>query len=111
MSVLHGLRQGNEVLKEIHKEMSIESVEKLLEETSEAREYQKEIGEMLSNTLTLDEEDVVQAELKALQAEQLQESEISQPMEMPTVPVTIPVNDPAVAESTKPPPAKIPVYS
>lgn len=41
MSVLHGLKQGNEVLKEIHKEMNIESVEKLLDETAEARQYQQ----------------------------------------------------------------------
>jgi len=41
MSVLHGLKQGNEVLKEIHREMSIESVERLMEETQEAREYQQ----------------------------------------------------------------------
>jgi len=39
--VLHGLKQGNEVLKEIHKELNVESVEKLLEETAEARAYQK----------------------------------------------------------------------
>jgi hypothetical protein len=41
VSVLHGLKQGNEVLKEIHKELNVESVEKLLEETVEAREYQR----------------------------------------------------------------------
>lgn len=41
VSVLHGLKQGNEVLKEIHKEMNVETVEKLLEETAEAREYQQ----------------------------------------------------------------------
>jgi charged multivesicular body protein 6 len=41
VSVLHGLKQGNEVLKELHKEMNVESVEKLLEETHEAREYQR----------------------------------------------------------------------
>lgn len=41
MSVLHGLKQGNEILKEIHKELNVESVEKLLEETAEAREYQR----------------------------------------------------------------------
>ena len=41
VSVLHGLKQGNDILKEIHKEMNVESVEKLLEETAEAREYQK----------------------------------------------------------------------
>jgi hypothetical protein len=41
VSVLHGLKQGNDVLKEIHKELNLESVEKLLEETAEAREYQR----------------------------------------------------------------------
>ena len=41
VSILHGLKQGNDILKEIHKEMNVESVEKLLEETAEAREYQK----------------------------------------------------------------------
>lgn len=41
VSVLHGLKQGNEVLKEIHREMSLESVERLMEETHEAREYQR----------------------------------------------------------------------
>lgn len=41
VSVLHGLKQGNEVLKEIHKEMNVETVEKLLDETLEAREYQR----------------------------------------------------------------------
>jgi charged multivesicular body protein 6 len=41
VSVLHGLQQGNEVLKEIHKELNLESVEKILEETAEGREYQR----------------------------------------------------------------------
>jgi charged multivesicular body protein 6 len=41
VSVLHGLKQGNDVLKEIHREMSIEDVERLLDETAEARAYQQ----------------------------------------------------------------------
>lgn len=41
MSVLHGLQQGNEVLKEIHKELNLENVERILEETAEGREYQR----------------------------------------------------------------------
>ena len=41
VSVLHGLQQGNEVLKEIHKELNIENVERIMEETAEAREYQR----------------------------------------------------------------------
>ena len=86
ISVMHGLKQGNEVLKQIHKEMNPESVEMLLEETAEARAYQrvnlllhptiteltiaiKEIDDMLANSLTLDEEEAVQAELLRLQEE------------------------------------------
>ena len=41
VSVLHGLQQGNEVLKEIHKELNVETVERILDETAEAREYQR----------------------------------------------------------------------
>ena len=43
MSVLHGLKTGSEVLKQINKEMNLKDVEKLLEETHEARAYQ-EVG-------------------------------------------------------------------
>ncbi|KAJ7038317.1 Snf7 family [Mycena alexandri] len=81
VSVLHGLKQGNEVLKEIHKEMNIESVEKLMDETQEAREYQREIGEILANNLTADEEDAVQDELSQLEVEAVREG-----MELPSVP-------------------------
>lgn len=40
-SILLGLQQGNSVLKEIHKEMSVELVEKLMGETDDAVAYQK----------------------------------------------------------------------
>ncbi|KAG7099116.1 hypothetical protein E1B28_000989 [Marasmius oreades] len=96
VSVLHGLKQGNEVLKEIHKEMNIESVERLLEETAEAREYQREIDDMLANNLTLEDEEVVQAELLALQADQLKapvkvpEQEQKEANKLPSVPTTEP---------------------
>ena len=39
--VLYGLKQGNAALKEIHKEMSLDAVEKLMDETAEAIAYQK----------------------------------------------------------------------
>ena len=38
---MFGLKQGNAALAEIHKEMNIESVERLLEETQEAQAYQR----------------------------------------------------------------------
>ncbi|ETW87366.1 hypothetical protein HETIRDRAFT_413677 [Heterobasidion irregulare TC 32-1] len=93
VSVLHGLKQGNEVLREIHKEMNIESVEKLLDETAEARAYEKEIGELLSNSLTLDEEDAVQEELKALQEQAVLEQSHEEDQELPSVPTTEPVSE------------------
>ena len=38
--MLKGLEQGNHVLKEIHQEMSVEAVQKLMEDTAEAIAYQ-----------------------------------------------------------------------
>jgi charged multivesicular body protein 6 len=43
-SVLHGLKQGTSVLQELHKEMNIEAVEKLIADTEDAREYQRVSG-------------------------------------------------------------------
>ncbi|KAF8585514.1 hypothetical protein K439DRAFT_1033793 [Ramaria rubella] len=68
-SILHGLKQGNVVLAEIHKEINIESVERLMGETQDAIAYQQEINEMLSTVMTADDEDAVQRELAELQAE------------------------------------------
>ena len=38
--MLDGLKNGNSVLKEIHKEMSLEAVEKLMDDTADAIAYQ-----------------------------------------------------------------------
>lgn len=39
--VLFGLKEGNQVLTEMNKEMNLETVEKLMEETAEGIAYQK----------------------------------------------------------------------
>ncbi|KAI6119802.1 Snf7 family [Pisolithus thermaeus] len=88
ISVLHGLKQGNEVLKEIHREMSVESVEKLMGETQEAREYQLEIGNLLANQLSVDDEEAVQEELRQLQ---VQSTRPELHAELPSVPAEQPV--------------------
>ncbi|CAG8687638.1 17377_t:CDS:2, partial [Acaulospora morrowiae] len=56
--VLDGLKAGNDVLKEIHKEMSIEKVEKLMEDTADAISYQNEIEELLSGKITDEDEEL-----------------------------------------------------
>jgi charged multivesicular body protein 6 len=40
VKVFEGLQRGNEVLKQIHSQMTLEDVEKLMDDTQEAIEYQ-----------------------------------------------------------------------
>jgi charged multivesicular body protein 6 len=91
--VLFGLQQGTKVLKEIHAEMGgIDHVEKLMGDTAEEIAYQKvwrssicallfhvdslimyamvqEVSEMLSGRISLQDEEEVEDELAALEAE------------------------------------------
>ncbi|KAH3862261.1 charged multivesicular body protein 6-B-like [Dreissena polymorpha] len=62
--VVKGLKKGNESLKALQKMFSIETVEKLMEETREAAEYQQEIDELLSGSLTQQDEEDVLSELQ-----------------------------------------------
>jgi len=98
MSVLHGLQQGNAVLADIHKEMNIESVEKLLGETQEAIAYQQEINDMLANSMTADDEDAVLKELAQMQAEELR---AQQPPEPAVVLPSVPQQEPADEEASR----------
>ncbi|KAI0756706.1 Snf7 family [Daedaleopsis nitida] len=93
VSVLHGLQQGNEVLKQIHKELNVENVERILEETQEAREYQREVDEMLANSLTMEDEEAVQAELRELQLQVLTVEEQERPIHLPSPPTTVPATE------------------
>jgi charged multivesicular body protein 6 len=68
--VVFGLEQGTKVLKEIHAEMGgIEHVEKLMGETADAIAYQEEVSEMLGSRISAQDEDEVEDELAALEAE------------------------------------------
>ncbi|MEQ2300707.1 Charged multivesicular body protein 6 [Ameca splendens] len=66
MKVIEGLKAGSECLKSMHEIMSIEDVEKILDETQESIEYQRQIDEMLAGALTQEDEDAVLAELEAI---------------------------------------------
>ncbi|KAG9124983.1 Vacuolar protein sorting-associated protein 20 [Ceratobasidium sp. 392] len=93
--IIFGLQQGNKVLKNIHAEMSLEDVEKLMEETAEAVAYQNEIDEMLTSRMTVDEEEAVQRELEQLQAETIGNAPTHEPagtegVELPSVPAKEP---------------------
>ncbi|KPP69736.1 charged multivesicular body protein 6-like [Scleropages formosus] len=66
MKVLEGLKIGNDCLKKMHEVMSIEEVERIMEETQDAVEYQRQIDEMLAGSLTREDEEAVLAELEAI---------------------------------------------
>nr|XP_054763239.1 charged multivesicular body protein 6-like [Lytechinus pictus] len=76
--VIDGLKVGNDCLKKMHQMMSLEDVEKIMDETREGVEYQNEIDELLAGGLTEEDEEAVLAELSQITGE----SEIT----LPTVP-------------------------
>ncbi|KAG7491240.1 hypothetical protein MATL_G00000940 [Megalops atlanticus] len=78
MKVIKGLKVGNDCLKKVHEVMSIEEVERILDETQEAVEYQRQIDDMLAGSLTQEDEDAVLAELEAITQ--------GEDMELPEVP-------------------------
>merc|ERR1712093_183067 len=68
--VVFGLQQGTSVLQEIHKEMGgLDHVEKLMGETADAVAYQQEVSDMLGGRISNQDEDEVEDELAALEAE------------------------------------------
>ncbi|XP_026997232.1 charged multivesicular body protein 6 [Tachysurus fulvidraco] len=88
---LEGLKVGNDCLKKMHEALSIEEVERIMEETQDAIEYQKQIDEMVAGSLSQEDEEAVLAELEAITQD---EDEFELP-EVPTEPL------PAVAELEK----------
>jgi charged multivesicular body protein 6 len=84
VKVVEGLKQGNEALNQLHKIMSLVDVEKIMDETQEAVEYQREIDELLGQNLTAEDEDAIAAELESIIAAQLP-SVPSQPVDQISV--------------------------
>lgn len=87
--VMYGLEQGNQVLKDINKEMSLERVEQILDESAEGIAYQREVTELLSGRITNVEEEEIQEELEALEREKLEREsggKLGKLSELPAVP-------------------------
>ncbi|OAA33707.1 SNF7 family protein [Moelleriella libera RCEF 2490] len=110
--VVFGLQQGTKVLKEIHAEMGgLENVEKLMGETADAIAYQKvrcailerkrfitlEVSDMLGGQISNQDEEEVEDELAALQAE------LNGPeAELPSIPnEQVPVTEPKRQEPAR----------
>uniref|UniRef100_A0A023FI32 Protein-sorting related protein n=1 Tax=Amblyomma cajennense TaxID=34607 RepID=A0A023FI32_AMBCJ len=82
IQVVEGLKAGNESLKKLHEVLCVEEIEKIMDETHEGIEKQKEIDELLCGQLTAEDDDAVLAELEQLVAE----DEAKAVLELPDVP-------------------------
>lgn len=104
MKVVDGLKQGNECLKQMHKLMSIEDVERIMEETQESIEYQREIDELLGQNLTQEDEDAIAEELESIILSELPEPHLEDEditTQLPDVPSAEPERAPAAAQKEK----------
>ncbi|XP_030754205.1 charged multivesicular body protein 6 [Sitophilus oryzae] len=73
LEVVEGLKKGNEALKKVNDALNIEDIEKILDETREAKEKQDEISSLLSGVLTDEDEEAVENELADILKEQMPE--------------------------------------
>jgi charged multivesicular body protein 6 len=69
VKVFAALKQGNEAQKLLQKAVALEDVEKLMEDTAEAREYQDQLRHALGESWTREDESQIEAELLALEVE------------------------------------------
>ncbi|KAJ2842683.1 Vacuolar protein sorting-associated protein 20, partial [Coemansia erecta] len=68
--VFFGLEQGNKVLTQLNREMRIEDVERLADETAEGIAYQNEISDILHANMSAEDEDAALAELEELEKQE-----------------------------------------
>ncbi|XP_076619380.1 vacuolar protein sorting 20 [Colletes latitarsis] len=92
LKVVDGLKVGNTALKKLHDLLSIDEIEKIMDETNESIEKQREIDEVLLGALTQEDEGEVEAELDALLEAEVKEKapEVPEGITLPEVPEELP---------------------
>ncbi|OQV19577.1 putative Charged multivesicular body protein 6 [Hypsibius exemplaris] len=71
--VIQGLKIGNECLRKLHETFKLEDIEKILDESREGIEYQRDIDSLLSGSITTEDDDVVEEEFAQMFADQFPE--------------------------------------
>lgn len=83
-AVFSALQSGNEALKQAQAEMSVDDIQKLMDDTAESKEYMDKVQDILAGQLTDSDAAAVEAEFEELEAQAL----AAEVAGMPTVPVS-----------------------
>ncbi|KAL6508699.1 hypothetical protein OROGR_023410 [Orobanche gracilis] len=106
--VFESLKAGNNAVKAIQSEINLDDVQKLMDETVEAKAYQDEINAILGEKLSAEDEEEILAEFKDLETQiTLQDlpkvsakEEEEEKVDLPDVPTRAPVIPEAPADSS-----------
>ncbi|KAL0122620.1 hypothetical protein PUN28_007377 [Cardiocondyla obscurior] len=95
IKVIDGLKAGNTAMKQLHALLSIDEIEKVMDETKEGIEKQREIDEILTSTFATEDEideSEIEAELDALVEADIDERapELPKDVLLPDVPKDLP---------------------
>lgn len=82
-AVFESLKTGNNAIKAIQSEINLEDVQKLMDDTAEAKAYQDEISAILGEKLSAEDEEEILLEFENLESQIIDQ-------ELPNVPASLP---------------------